>query len=122
MPTLHLATSDRAVSMVEYFPVPVWDDVEEAPHFDGLAVPEGGEVSISDAPGLGATLYCAAVAAATPLPVLIQDFNPGGPTMGAALVTEILDRCGNLRFVKLEDPMMVDQVERLAAEGFDQPW
>ena len=59
MPTLHLATSDRAVSMVEYFPVPVWDDAEEAPHFDGLAVPEGGEVSIGDAPGLGATLSLA---------------------------------------------------------------
>ena len=59
MPTLHLATSDRAVSMVEYFPVPVWDDVEEAPHFDGAAIPEGGEVSIGDAPGLGATLSLA---------------------------------------------------------------
>ena len=56
MPTLHLATSNTAVSMVEYFPVPVWDDVEEAPHFDGLAIPEGGEVSIGDAPGLGASL------------------------------------------------------------------
>ena len=54
--------------------------------------------------------YCAAVAAATPQPVLIQDFNPGGPTMGPALVTEILDRCDNLRFVKLEDPMMIDRL------------
>ncbi len=59
MPALHLATSDRAVSMVEYFPVPVWDDVEEAPHFDGATIPEGGEVSITDAPGLGATLSLA---------------------------------------------------------------
>ena len=54
--------------------------------------------------------YCAAVATATPGPILIQDFNPGGPTIGAALVTEILDRCDNLRFVKLEDPMMVDRL------------
>ena len=54
--------------------------------------------------------YCAAVAAATPRPILIQDFNPGGPTIGAALVTEILDRCENFRFVKLEDPMMVDRL------------
>lgn len=59
MPTLHLATSDPAVGMVEYFPVPVWDDVTEAPHFDGAAIPEGGQVSISDAPGLGATLSLA---------------------------------------------------------------
>ena len=54
--------------------------------------------------------YCAAVAAATPRPILIQDFNPGGPTIGAALVTEVLDRCDNFRFVKLEDPMMVDRL------------
>lgn len=59
MPTLHLATSDTAVGMVEYFPVPVWDDVTEAPHFDGAAIPEGGQVSIADAPGLGATLSLA---------------------------------------------------------------
>ena len=59
MPTLHLATSDTAVGMVEYFPVPVWDDVTEAPHFDGAAIPEGGQVSIGDAPGLGATLSLA---------------------------------------------------------------
>ena len=59
MPTLHLATSDPAVGMVEYFPVPVWDDVTEAPHFDGAAIPEGGQVSIGDAPGLGATLSLA---------------------------------------------------------------
>ena len=56
MPTLHLATSDTAVGMVEYFPVPVWDDVTEAPHFDGAAIPEGGQVSVGDSPGLGATL------------------------------------------------------------------
>ena len=56
LPTLHLATADTAVSMVEYFPVPVWDDIEEAPHFDGAAIPEGGQTSVTDAPGLGATL------------------------------------------------------------------
>ena len=54
--------------------------------------------------------YCATVAGATPLPVLIQDFNPGGATMDAALATAILDRCDNFSFVKLEDPMMVDRI------------
>ena len=54
--------------------------------------------------------YCASVAAATPRPVLIQDFNPGGPTMGADLASELHDRCGNFRFVKLEDPMMADRL------------
>lgn len=54
--------------------------------------------------------YCAAVAAATPRPILIQDFNPGGTTIGAGLISELHDRCGNFRFVKLEDPMMVDRL------------
>ena len=63
--------------------------------------------------------YCAAVAAATSCPVLVQDFNPGGPTMGASLVSELHDRCRNLRYVKLEDPMMVDRLIaiRSATEG-----
>lgn len=56
LPTLHLATSDAAVGMVEYFPVPVWDDVEEAPHFDGAAIPVDGKTAVGDDPGLGATL------------------------------------------------------------------
>lgn len=56
LPTLHLATSDRAIGMVEYFPVPVWDDIDEVPHFDGAVIPVGGEVVLGDAPGLGATL------------------------------------------------------------------
>ena len=56
LPTLHLATSDRAIGMVEYFPVPVWEDIEEAPHFDGAAVPENGFAALGDDPGLGATL------------------------------------------------------------------
>ena len=54
--------------------------------------------------------YCASVAAATPRPILIQDFNPGGTTMGPALASALCDRCDNFRFVKLEDPMMVDRL------------
>jgi L-rhamnonate dehydratase len=55
-PTLHLATSETAIGMVEYFPVPVWDDVDENPHFDGTAIPINGELMLGDEPGLGATL------------------------------------------------------------------
>lgn len=56
LPTLHLATSEAAIGMVEYFPVPVWDDVEEAPHFDGAAIPEDGKTALGDQPGLGTAL------------------------------------------------------------------
>jgi len=54
--------------------------------------------------------YCTAIASSTPLPVLIQDFNPGGPTMGAGLASALCNRCENFRFAKLEDPMMVDRL------------
>ncbi len=56
LPTLHLATSTQAVRMVEYFPVPVWEDVDEKPHFDGSAIPIAGEVKLGDVPGLGCAL------------------------------------------------------------------
>ena len=59
LPTLHLATSEQVISMVEYFPVPVWDDIVEAPHFDGAVVPVDGMVTLGDEPGLGAKLSLA---------------------------------------------------------------
>ena len=59
--------------------------------------------------------YCAQIAAATPLPVLIQDFNPGGTTIGADFVVQLHDCCNNFRYVKLEDPMMVDKLVAIRA-------
>lgn len=54
--------------------------------------------------------YCEVVAKATTLPVLIQDFNPGGPTIGAEFIAALSNRVDNFRFVKLEDPMMLDRL------------
>ncbi len=54
--------------------------------------------------------YCTTVAAATPLPILVQDFNPGGPTIGAEFVSDLLGQAGNFGFLKLEDPMMLDKL------------
>ena len=54
--------------------------------------------------------YCGTIASATPLPILIQDFNPGGPTIDSEFVATINGRHKNFRYVKLEAPMMVDTV------------
>lgn len=54
--------------------------------------------------------YCERIASATSRPILIQDFNPGGPTIGADFVTELSNRAENFQFVKLEDPMMLDKL------------
>lgn len=54
--------------------------------------------------------YCATVAAGTTRPVMVQDFNPGGVSIGTDLVEELSDRIENLQFLKLEDPMMTDKL------------
>lgn len=59
--------------------------------------------------------FCGAVAASTSLPVMVQDFNPGGPTIGADLIAELSGRCPNFAYVKLEDPMMTDKLLAIRA-------
>jgi 2-keto-3-deoxy-L-arabinonate dehydratase len=54
--------------------------------------------------------YCRAVCEATALPVLIQDFNPGGPTVGADFAVALHDRCPNFKYLKLEEPLMGPKV------------
>jgi 2-keto-3-deoxy-L-arabinonate dehydratase len=54
--------------------------------------------------------YCETIANATLRPILIQDFNPGGTTIGVDFVTELSNRVDNFKFVKLEDPMMLDKL------------
>jgi 4-hydroxy-tetrahydrodipicolinate synthase len=47
------------------------------------------------------------------LPVLIQDFNPGGPTVGAEFARRLHAGCPNFRYLKLEDPMMGPRVRSI---------
>ena len=50
---------------------------------------------------------------AVSLPVLVQDFNPGGLTVSAALVKRLADAYPNFRFLKLEEPLMAPKVEQI---------
>jgi len=51
-------------------------------------------------------------------PLLIQDFNPGGPTVGADFARRLRADCPNFRYLKLEDPMLGPRVRAiLAATG-----
>jgi 4-hydroxy-tetrahydrodipicolinate synthase len=45
------------------------------------------------------------------IPVMIQDFNPGGPTVSPAFAAELHRRHPHFRFLKLEEPMMAAKVE-----------
>ena len=54
--------------------------------------------------------YCQSICQAVSLPVLIQDFNPGGPTVGGPFARELADLCENFRYLKLEEPLMSAKV------------
>jgi 2-keto-3-deoxy-L-arabinonate dehydratase len=46
-------------------------------------------------------------------PLLVQDFNPGGPTVGPAFARQLRAECPNFRYLKLEDPMMGPRIRAI---------
>jgi 4-hydroxy-tetrahydrodipicolinate synthase len=50
--------------------------------------------------------YAQTICRAVDLPVLVQDFNPGGPTVGADFARRLAEACPNFRYLKLEEPLM----------------
>ena len=47
------------------------------------------------------------------IPVLVQDFYPGGVTIGAAFCKELQQRCENFHYIKLEEPIMGPKVREI---------
>ncbi|MSR58125.1 MAG: dihydrodipicolinate synthase family protein [Planctomycetaceae bacterium] len=64
--------------------------------------------------------YCRTVCRAVQRPVLIQDFNPGGPTVGAEFARALHDECPNFRYLKLEEPLMSGKVRAIREATQDQ--
>lgn len=54
--------------------------------------------------------YFTRLAKAVNLPLLVQDFNPGGPTVGPAFARRLKEAAPNFQYLKLEEPMMGDKV------------
>ena len=50
--------------------------------------------------------YCARICRSVEAPVLIQDFNPGGATAGPEFCRNLVDRCPNFQYIKLEEPLL----------------
>ncbi|HEX8040698.1 MAG TPA: dihydrodipicolinate synthase family protein, partial [Chryseosolibacter sp.] len=48
-------------------------------------------------------------------PVLIQDFNPGGPTMSVSFIKELMDDHPNFRYLKLEEALSAPKFESIIA-------
>ena len=57
--------------------------------------------------------YAATVCDAVKIPVMLQDFNPGGQTVGADFCAKLHQRCPNFRFIKLEEPRMAAKMEAI---------
>lgn len=54
--------------------------------------------------------YLGRVAGAIDIPLLVQDFNPGGPTIGPEQIFQLNRQHPNFKYVKLEEPLMADKV------------
>ena len=63
--------------------------------------------------------YCETVAKAVSIPVFVQDFNPGGATVGTDFAMRLVEAADNFRYLKLEEPMMGSKVRaiRTATRG-----
>lgn len=64
--------------------------------------------------------YAEAICRSVSVPILIQDFNPNGPTVGADFCRDLLDRCPNFRYIKLEEPLMGAKVTAIREATGDQ--
>lgn len=53
------------------------------------------------------------IAQSVSLPLLLQDFNPGGQTVGADFARRLHDACPNFQYLKLEEPMMGEKVRAI---------
>lgn len=54
--------------------------------------------------------YARVICSAVDAPVLIQDFNPGGGSIGADFCRRLVDACPNFRYTKLEEPLLARKV------------
>ena len=50
--------------------------------------------------------YCRTICDAVQTPILVQDFNPGGPTVDGTFCRRLREACDNFRYIKLEEPLL----------------
>ena len=51
---------------------------------------------------------------------VIQDFNPGGPTVGVEFIVRLRQECPNFEYFKLEEPLMAAKVNAIRDATGDQ--
>lgn len=79
-----------------------------------VALPRGFAYTEADLLGFART-----VGQAVDVPLLIQDWNPSGPAVGAEFCVRLREACPNFRYVKLEEPQMGGKVRQIRAATGD---
>ena len=64
--------------------------------------------------------YCGTIANTVSCPLLVQDFNPGGPTVPPEFIATAHERHPNITYFKLEEPMIMDKVVQVRAKSGDR--
>ncbi|HEY8370077.1 MAG TPA: dihydrodipicolinate synthase family protein [Thermodesulfobacteriota bacterium] len=64
--------------------------------------------------------FARTVGRAVEVPLLVQDWNPTGPTIDAAFCARLREQCPNFRYVKLEEPQMGAKVRAIRAACGDE--
>lgn len=64
--------------------------------------------------------YLVPILNAVDVPCLVQDFNPGGPTVSPDFVVRLLSECPNLRYLKLEEPLCATKVTAIREATSDR--
>jgi 2-keto-3-deoxy-L-arabinonate dehydratase len=59
------------------------------------------------------------VGRAVGVPLLVQDWNPSGPAVGAEFCARLREACPNFRYIKLEEPRMGPKVRAIRARCGD---
>jgi len=64
--------------------------------------------------------HCERILNAISIPLIIQDFNPGGATVSPAFIKNLHRAYPHFRYVKLEEPLMAAKTEAIRRETEDQ--
>jgi dihydrodipicolinate synthase/N-acetylneuraminate lyase len=64
--------------------------------------------------------YLAPILNGVNVPCLVQDFNPGGPTVSLDFVVRLRTECPNFRYLKLEEPLGAAKVRAIRDETKDE--
>jgi 2-keto-3-deoxy-L-arabinonate dehydratase len=59
--------------------------------------------------------FAVTVGRAIDVPLLVQDWNPAGPAVGADFCARLHEACPNFRYIKLEEPKMGPKVRAIRA-------